>query len=532
MVRNDEFADTPSSYLPELVGYLIDDDRLRLTAIIGRGSWGVVYRAETVADPDIVYAVKCLYGGALTDDQKKTIQHEVSLHNICALETPRVLRIHTIIENNDDGILFIVSDLCEDGDLLDRIISGKYAGQGELIKDTFVQILDGLEACHRIKVYHRDLKPENVFVRNNGKTVVLGDFGFATTRRITSDFRLGSEPFMSPEVRGGLKNNLKSFSTPHADIWALGVILMNLVTGCLPWTKASLKDKNFAKYIYDDPDHIYHTFRISREANEIFKSVFTADPRLRTSIADLRTRIKAIKSFWPGVKPEPDFPSMFSERYISVDFDLDTDSDTLSDVSVPLHVVNGDNQYNHNDIVEDIIESGFLNQYDVENQRHTFSYIAVAPLSEDISQQTSAIESLMEEGLPHAPMTTFTVASEHDISDEGLNYDDDNNNSDSESVADSEGPITPETRATDTGDVDAPFALDDIDNIAALDLGETNVSFEAVALPVHLAPVKDAHKAMEEAKPEHADAMKEPSAKRMFLNAARLMGMPLSKMIL
>ena len=138
-----------------------------------------------------------------------------------------------------------------------------------------------------------------------------------------------------PEVRGGLHVKLARFPSPLADLWALGVIPMNLVCGCLPWAKASLSDPHFATYVLRDQDYLYHTFPITRELNELFKGIFTTDPRRRLAIAEIRRRVSKIRAFSDSGLARV---SMASERYASDDtFASDTDfEDDLDDiVAVP-----------------------------------------------------------------------------------------------------------------------------------------------------------------------------------------------------
>lgn len=196
----DDFANAPSSKLPDLANTTIDDGRRRLVRVIGRGAWGVVYLGEDVNDPSKKFAVKCISMGSNSSHCKRDLAREVTLHNVCAKASPHVLAFHDVINDEDSGLLFIVIDYFPDGDLLDFILSDRLTGRDRLIRSIFLQILDAVEACHKLNIYHRDLKPENVLCKVNDDNlhVVLTDFGFATTELITKDFCMGSEPFMSP----------------------------------------------------------------------------------------------------------------------------------------------------------------------------------------------------------------------------------------------------------------------------------------------------------------------------------------------
>jgi serine/threonine protein kinase len=109
----------------------------------------------------------------------------------------------------------------------------------------FSQMCDAVAACHARGVYHRDIKPENFIVTeawasatNSRKVVVkLSDFGLATTEEESSDMDCGSAPYMSYECR----NNLAPTYRPReADVWSLGIVLINMVYHHNPWTDTSL----------------------------------------------------------------------------------------------------------------------------------------------------------------------------------------------------------------------------------------------------------------------------------------------------
>ncbi|KAI5117276.1 hypothetical protein M0805_005601 [Coniferiporia weirii] len=525
-----EVKQTPSATLPDFIGRVIDGGHLRLLRVIGRGSWGVVYCAETTCEMRHRYAVKCVSHASLNQGQLRTIQQEVEMHERCAYASPSVLNVHRVIEVPAEQLLFIVTEFCPDGDLLDGIIAGAYIGQDELIRHVFLQIIDAVDACHRIGVFHRDLKPENVMCKDGGRSVVLGDFGFATTRRHTMDFRLGSEPFMSPELRGGIDVQLKCFSSPHADIWALGVILMNLVTGSMPWSRASVNDPHFAEYLYRDHDYLYNYFPITRAANELLKSIFTVDPNVRTTLAELRARVSSIRAFSRTSEQEEAEEALGAAATFGVDFiedfdygDLDAeDSETEIDFQQALRIVNHVVSIDSND-------SALL-----DSVEHTYVFnratrsAALGPHRADPTpvpapiQIPSPLTSPFMFVLPEPASARADggqeetwLPLEYEASDSGSGLDfsrflEDSEDSDlvfdpetiantnanavvatrvekeSDSDAESEGPITPETHAADDAvvrdgvateatTVEAPaIMLENLAELEALDLGDTD----------------------------------------------------------
>ncbi|TFK44538.1 hypothetical protein BDQ12DRAFT_593580 [Crucibulum laeve] len=113
-----------------------------------------------------------------------------------------------------------------------------------LISSMFTQMCDAVAACHAQQVFHRDIKPENFIVtdgwttlpdgRQERKVVVkLTDFGLSTTDVQSSDMDCGSAPYMSFECR----NNVAPTYRPRAaDVWSLGIVLINMLYHYNPWT--------------------------------------------------------------------------------------------------------------------------------------------------------------------------------------------------------------------------------------------------------------------------------------------------------
>ncbi|KAL5514383.1 hypothetical protein ACEPAG_2471 [Sanghuangporus baumii] len=440
---NDPYFDgTPSADISDLRNEVIGEghSHIRLVKPIGRGTWSTVYQGESVSDPSKLCAVKCMAVGNMDPHQQDTVSQEVELHAICAAASPHVLQIHDVVKDSK-GHLFIITDLCEKRTLLDLINDGEFIDNDEHIREIFVQILDAVEACHEQGVYHRDLKPENILFQDGGKKVILGDFGFATRKKVSTQFCLGTRPYMSPEVLGGFGVKLKRYSSPRADIWALGVILMALVASCPPWSEASVEakdyrypgecvtDDRFLAYALFEPDYLYNAFPISRDTNEILKSIFTLDPHQRTSIKDLRTRILNVKTF-----------------------SRQTGTETIADFEfVELRAVNA-----HVSKEADVTDAP-IDPYIIDEFPSPPEDLSVAEEDEDVLNMSIAEE------------VALSLLAEADITESLAILD---NDSDSESdYAESEGPITPETHAVDNATIAAvgdAVVLEEVDDI---DLG-------------------------------------------------------------
>lgn len=207
----------------------------RLTAQIGEGGMGVVYRArDEELNRDV--AVKVLAAGALGHLAKDHLLKEAQTAS--ALNHPSICTIYQI-GRIDDGF-YLVMELVE-GQLLDELARSTKLTT-EVVIRYGVQIADALAHAHDRQIVHRDLKGANVVITHDGRVKVL-DFGLARrlskatvdvmTRSQASIERdqsiAGTLPYMAPEVLNGETGGYQS------DIWALGVLLYEAVTGQMPF---------------------------------------------------------------------------------------------------------------------------------------------------------------------------------------------------------------------------------------------------------------------------------------------------------
>jgi serine/threonine-protein kinase len=202
-------------------------DRYRICEELGRGGMGVVYKAEdTKLKRDI--ALKFLPQDLTRDPlSKERFVHEAQAAS--ALDHPGICTVHEIDET-DDGQMFI-SMACYDGETLkDRVERGQLE-VGEAI-DIAIQVALGLEEAHEKGIVHRDIKPSNIIVTTKGQAKIM-DFGLAKlagqTRITKAGTTMGTIAYMSPEQARGEDIDHRT------DIWSLGVVLYELLTGEQPF---------------------------------------------------------------------------------------------------------------------------------------------------------------------------------------------------------------------------------------------------------------------------------------------------------
>lgn len=233
--------DTSSDYEKAL------PDHYRLIKLIGRGGMAEVYLAQDKRLNRLV-AIKFL-NSEIRKDPDRMRRFNLEARSASALNHPNILIIHDIGER--EGVQFIVSEYVDGETLGSRISRGKMS-LSEAI-DISIQIASALAASHKAGIVHRDLKPENIMLRRDGSVKIL-DFGLAketgnsfsdtagfdakTLDAVTTSpgLILGTPRYMSPEQARG------SELDGRTDIFSLGVIIFEAVTGKTPFAANSLAD--------------------------------------------------------------------------------------------------------------------------------------------------------------------------------------------------------------------------------------------------------------------------------------------------
>jgi len=212
---------------------------------LGAGGSGVVYLAS---DTQLMRPVvlKILRRTTLSMEQMRTtVLREARLAS--AIEHPNVCAIYQVGEEGDEA--FIVMQYVP-GQSLDKII-GQGPASLQLVLSVGIQIADGLSAAHQLGIFHRDLKPANVMLTDGGLVKIL-DFGLARRLRPedaefdpskTAPPRAGGPARATYTARGGTiaymapEQFVTGQSSVQSDIWALGIILYELVSGRHPFAR-------------------------------------------------------------------------------------------------------------------------------------------------------------------------------------------------------------------------------------------------------------------------------------------------------
>lgn len=195
------------------------------TEIIGRGKFGVVYKALNKHTKQVV-AIKVLNLDTQEDevaDVQQEIQFLTELKNV-----PNVTHYYGSILN--DTRLWIIMDYCAGGSVRTLLKAGVF--EEKYLGIVIRELLIGLSAVHKMGVIHRDLKAANILISKEGN-VQLCDFGVAakvTANSLKRTTMAGTPYWMAPEViREGDTYNSK------ADIWSLGITIYEIATGNPPY---------------------------------------------------------------------------------------------------------------------------------------------------------------------------------------------------------------------------------------------------------------------------------------------------------
>jgi serine/threonine protein kinase len=210
------------------------EGRYRVVDVLGRGGMASVYLARD-AELERPVAVKVL-AEHLADQPEFRDRFLREARLAAGLSHPNVVQVFDVGE--EDGTPFIVMECVEGSTVADEL---KERGrlEPEEVVDLALQICGGLEHAHATGLVHRDIKPQNLLLRPDG-TVKIADFGIAraaeTTRLTQIGSVLGTAAYLAPEQALGEE------VTASADIYSLGSVLYELLTGRTPYVFETLPE--------------------------------------------------------------------------------------------------------------------------------------------------------------------------------------------------------------------------------------------------------------------------------------------------
>ncbi|NNE67626.1 MAG: protein kinase [Pyrinomonadaceae bacterium] len=227
--------------------------RYEIERLIGSGGMGEVFLAKDSQLGRSVALKVLLPEFCLDEDRVKRFMYEARA--VSALNHPGIITIHEIVDS--DNKLFIATEHIDGETVRDKIENESLSlYQAVSISE---QVADALSVAHQARIVHRDIKPENIMVRKDGIAKVL-DFGLAKPLLATDEDEkllvetqpglvIGSVRYMSPEQARGKETDGRT------DIWSLGVVLHEMITGETPFDGESVSDQ-LAALIHEEPQSL------------------------------------------------------------------------------------------------------------------------------------------------------------------------------------------------------------------------------------------------------------------------------------
>src|SRR6266478_2746666 len=270
----------PTAELPRISGYEVE-------TILGRGGMGIVYKARHLRLNRPV-AIKMLLPGAYAGlEERERFLREAEA--VAGLRHPNLVLIHDI--GDHDGRPYFTLEYVEGGSLAQKLSGAPQpAHQAAALLAT---LAEAVQVAHQGGIVHRDLKPANILLTTDGtpKIAHFGlarhfDTGSALTR--TGD-RLGTPSYMAPEQAQGKKRAIG----PSVDIYALGAVLYELLTGRPPFRGETAAETEL-QVIYQDPVPPSRlNGRVPRDLETICLKCLHKEPERRyASAADLSDDLK------------------------------------------------------------------------------------------------------------------------------------------------------------------------------------------------------------------------------------------------
>jgi len=226
--------------------------RFRVLSEVGRGAMGVVYRAEDTTLGRIV-AIKtiALAGTSREERDRHEARFLQEARAAARISHPAVVTVYEMGREGD--VLFLAMELLEGVDLRELIRNASLAPSQALT--IAASVAEGLAVAHEQGIVHRDVKPGNIMVLPDGRVKIM-DFGIARplepTVKTQTGLLLGSPQYMSPEQIVG-----RPFDH-RADIFSLGLVLYEMLTGVRPFAGDDLPELTFkvANLSATPPSHI------------------------------------------------------------------------------------------------------------------------------------------------------------------------------------------------------------------------------------------------------------------------------------
>ncbi|KAJ3318606.1 hypothetical protein HDU76_000783, partial [Blyttiomyces sp. JEL0837] len=252
-------------------------------------------------------AVKRLFKRGL-DARQLVLQRQEAVVMKAVEGHDNIVKLLATVE--DEESLYLIMEYCE-LDLYEAITQQSGFPE-DVVKEVFGQIADAVIHCHSKGFYHRDLKPENCLISTRDYRIKLTDFGLSTSDNWSTEMGCGSVRYMAPECfeAGHVSSDptvplsqvvypppSPGYSPAANDVWALGVILLNLLFGKNPWFEAYPTDAIFAAFSGGNPNILKQQFNLTPHFDSILRRTFDLDARRRCTVSELKELVESVPKF-------------------------------------------------------------------------------------------------------------------------------------------------------------------------------------------------------------------------------------------
>ena len=248
-------------------------DYYEIFQTIGEGQFAKVKLALHVLTKEVV-AIKVIQKTNESSSSLKEWNQEVN--RLKTVNHPNIVKLLEVIDTEE--ALFIVMEYISGGDLFTYLEAKGRVMEGEA-RGLFRQLVSALQHCHQRGVVHRDLKLGNLLLDANNN-VKISDFGLSNQWHPQKklDTFCGSPAFMAPELF--LR---RPYTGPEVDVWSLGVILYNMVTGSLPFRGQDFWE--LRQHVLRGQYHVPKS--LSNEITDLLDRMLMLDPTNRSSLDDV-----------------------------------------------------------------------------------------------------------------------------------------------------------------------------------------------------------------------------------------------------
>jgi serine/threonine protein kinase len=272
-------------------GGVVLNGRYQTISPLNHGSFGMVFMARDLVTNKTV-AIKCLTKRSApteagldfaVDDKSEESALHIRLGN-----HRNIVNLLNTFET--DAHMYLVLEFCSQGDLYEAIRKGHGPLETEHVRRFMLELVDSVSYIHSKGVYHRDIKPENIFLAHDG-TMKLGDFGLATTDKWSYEMTVGSDRYMAPEQ---FDSAGAGYSPAEADIWAIGICLLNILFSRNPFTTPTESDPLFLDFSRDKQS-LFDVFpAMSQDTYEVIVQCMNMDPRKRSLVGAREALLRAV----------------------------------------------------------------------------------------------------------------------------------------------------------------------------------------------------------------------------------------------